>query len=300
VACSGGPDSQTLLHALSALRQVHGCELVAATVDHGLRAEAAAEHALAAQLAASLRISHVTLTVQVARGASRQARAREARYAALLAHAAATGAERVAVGHTRDDQAETVLARLLRGAGLEGISAIAPLRADGVVRPLLDCGRADVLAYLAAHEIASARDPSNIDPRYLRTRVRTRLLPALCEENPALPERLAFLADDARQAARLLDQHAAALLARAEGRAAVLREEPEILRRWALRAFVEPRAGSKLTRNHLAALDRMLVEGGSVRVPGDAVVAVDQAGVLSVSPVTKRGRGSRRPNDRAE
>lgn len=288
------------MHALHALRDEHGCELAAVSVDHGLRPEAAAEHACAARLATELQISHVTLTVQVASGASRQARAREARYAALLAHAETCEAQRIAVGHTRDDQAETVLARILRGAGLEGLSAIAPERADGVVRPLIDCTRGDVQAYLAAHGIDSACDPSNADPRYLRTRVRTRLLPALCEENPALPERLACLADDARQAARLLDTFAAALLARAEGRAAVLREEPEILRRWALRAFVEERAGSKLTRNHLAALDRMLVEGGSVRVPGDVVVDVDEAGVLSVSPVTKRGRGSRRPNDRAE
>lgn len=297
VACSGGPDSQALLHALHALRHEHGCDLHVASIDHGLRAAAADEIALAARLAASLALPHEVLRVRVASGASRQAQAREARYAALLTHAAECGADRIAVGHTRDDQAETVLARILRGAGLEGLSAIAPFRGDGVVRPLIDCARAEVAAYVAAVPLESALDPSNADPRYLRTRVRTRLLPALCEENRALTARLAHLADDARQAARLLDERAAALLARAEGRAAVLREEPEIVRRWALRAFVEPRARSKLTRNHLAALDRMLVEGGSVRVPGDMIACVDAAGVLSVSPVTKRGRGSRRPNE---
>ena len=118
VACSGGPDSQVLLHALWSLRDQHRCALIAATVDHGLRPEAASEAAPVRALAAELELEFVGLSVEVAQGASLQARAREARYAALLSCAAGQGAERVAVGHTLDDQAETVLARLLRGAGL--------------------------------------------------------------------------------------------------------------------------------------------------------------------------------------
>ena len=284
-----------LLHALYALREEHGCALSVASVDHGLRREAPAEVALARALAERLALPFHALTVRVPPGASLQAQARAARYASLRACAIECGADRIAVGHTLDDQAETVLARLLRGAGIEGLAAISPARSDGVVRPLIDCTRSEVHAYADAAGLTVADDPSNRDPRYLRVRVRSRHLPALCAESPGLPRQLASLADDARQAAALLDAEAARALARAAGRAAPLLEEPEIVRRWALRAFVEARSGAALARTHLIALDRMLSEGGSVRVPGDVVVAVGEDGVLSVSPVTKRGRGSRRP-----
>ncbi|HEX6245526.1 MAG TPA: tRNA lysidine(34) synthetase TilS, partial [Polyangiales bacterium] len=128
VACSGGPDSQALLHVLWALRAEHGCALSVAGVDHGLRADAAAELQLAARLALQLGLPFHALRVEVERGASLQAQARAARYAALLACAREQGAERVAVGHTQDDQAETVLARLLRGTGIDGLGAIEPRR----------------------------------------------------------------------------------------------------------------------------------------------------------------------------
>jgi len=297
VACSGGPDSQVLLHVLHGLRAEHGCSLVAASVDHGLRASAAADVAVAGRLAASLALPFVPLCVTVEPGASRQASARRARYAALLACAAAHRAECIAVGHTLDDQAETVLARLLRGAGIEGLAAIAPRRADGVVRPLIDCRRSDVHSYAESAALELARDPSNLDPAYLRVRVRQTLLPALCEENPKLPEQLAHLADDAREAAALLRERAVTALTQAERRAGVLREEPPLVRRWALKILVEHEAGAPLTRAHVAALDRMLWVGGQVRVPGDRVVSVDRGGELSCERATKRGRGSRRRID---
>jgi tRNA(Ile)-lysidine synthase len=126
VACSGGPDSQALLHVLAALRQEHGCRLLAASVDHGLRADAECDVAVAGRLAAALELPFVALRVEVERGPSRQAQARVARYRALLACAREQGAQAVAVGHTLDDQAETVLARLLRGTGIEGLAAIDP------------------------------------------------------------------------------------------------------------------------------------------------------------------------------
>jgi tRNA(Ile)-lysidine synthase len=297
VACSGGPDSQVLLHALHALRREHGCSLVAASVDHGLRASAAADVAVAGRLAASLSVPFVPLCVTVAPGASRQASARNARYVALLACATAHQAERVAVGHTLDDQAETVLARLLRGAGIEGLAAVAPRRADGVVRPLIDCRRSEVYAYAERAALEVARDPSNLDPAYLRVRVRQTLLPALCEENPKLPEQLAHLADDAREAAVLLRERAVTALTQAGRRVAVLREEPPLVRRWALKLLIEQEAGAPLTRAHVDALDRMLWVGGQVRVPGDTVVSVDRGGELSCERVAKRGRGVKRPID---
>jgi tRNA(Ile)-lysidine synthase len=299
VACSGGPDSQALLHVLHALRQEHGCALSVVGVDHGLRPEAPGELELARQLAAQLGLDFVSLRVVVPRGASRQAQARNARYAALLDHARAVGAQRIAVGHTLDDQAETVLARLLRGSGLEGLGATAPKRADGVVRPLFDAPRALVHAYIGAMGVPFASDPSNQDPRYLRVRVRHALLPALSAENPRIAQQLAQLADDAREAGELLASRAEGALARAHGDVRALREEPSLVRRFALKREIERHTGAPLSRAHLMAVERMLVEEwrGHVRVPGDVLVSVEREGALSFEAVTKRGRGTRRRID---
>ncbi|HEX5657073.1 MAG TPA: tRNA lysidine(34) synthetase TilS [Polyangiales bacterium] len=299
IACSGGPDSQALLHVLHALRDEHGCSLAVAGVDHGLRAEAPAELALAQQLASQLGLEFVVLRVIVADGASRQAQARKVRYAALLDHAQRVGAQRIAVGHTLDDQAETVLARLLRGSGLEGLGGAAPRRADGVVRPLIDAPRDRVHAYIRGEGIPFARDPSNRDERYLRVRVRHALLPALSAENPRIAEHLAQLADDAREAGELLAVRAESALARADGDVRALREEPSLVRRFALKREIERRTGAPLSRAHLMAVERMLIEAGHghVRVPGDVVVSVGREGTLSLAAVTKRGRGSRRPKE---
>jgi tRNA(Ile)-lysidine synthase len=291
VACSGGPDSQALLHALAALRDAHGCALVAAGVDHGLRAEAAAELQLAADLALSLDIPFVGLRVEVGRGASMQAQARQARYASLLECAAAHGATRVAVGHTLDDQAETVLARVLRGTGIEGLAAIDPERADGVVRPLIDAERSLVQAYVRELALPHALDPSNRDLRFLRVRVRTELLPRLARENPRLNQALAHLADDARDAALALTQQADALLSQARSNVNILREAPGPLRRRALRRWVELALGVALRRDHIVALERMLWVGGEVRLPGGVSARLGESGSMAFSPVKKRGRG---------
>jgi tRNA(Ile)-lysidine synthase len=295
VACSGGPDSQALLHALHVLAPSHGCRLTAASVDHGLREGAAGDVAIAGQLASSLGLPFLPLHVKVAAGASLQSAARVARYRALNAAATSCGAELVAVGQTLDDQAETVLLRLLRGASIEGLAAIAPRRADGVVRPLIDCARALVHGYVAELGLPVARDPSNVDERHTRVRVRAHLLPALHRENPLLSAHLAHLADDARDAALLLGELVDAALVRASASIYRLREEQTLVRRWALKQLVEQRTNAPLARAHLTALDRMLMRGGQVRVPGDVVVSITHTGELTLEPVAKRGRGSQRP-----
>jgi tRNA(Ile)-lysidine synthase len=295
VACSGGPDSQVLLHVLAALRQEHGCRLLAVSVDHGLRADAERDVAVAGRLAAALELPFVALRVEVERGASRQAQARAARYRALLACAREQGAQAVAVGHTLDDQAETVLARLLRGTGVEGLAAIDPRRADGVVRPLIDAPRSLVRAYLAEHGLEFADDPSNADPRYLRTRIRERLLPALLAENPRLCEALSQLADDAREAAALLTAHSDAQLAPGAGDLGPLRERSPAEQRRVLKRFVERETGIELSRRHIAALQRVLHVGGEVRLPGGVSAQLDQAARVSFATVSKRSRGAQRP-----
>jgi tRNA(Ile)-lysidine synthase len=179
IAVSGGPDSLALLLLANAARPG---EIAAATVDHGLRAEAAAEAAMVAALCGRLSIPHETLRVTVADDpAGVQAAARHARYAALTAWAAQEGLPFLATAHHADDQAETVLMRLARGAGLAGLSGIRERRplADGsatlLVRPLLDWTKAELETIVAEAGLAPARDPSNSDERYDRTRARVLL-----------------------------------------------------------------------------------------------------------------------------
>ncbi|XXX75047.1 tRNA lysidine(34) synthetase TilS [Sorangium sp. So ce134] len=214
-ACSGGPDSTALLHVLAMLRRRIGHEVVAHGVDHGLRAAAAAELAIARDLAERLGVPYSSTRVDVVPGANLQARARAARFAVLAAAAAAHGARAIATGHTADDRAETVLLRLLRGAGPRGLAVLpprAPLWPDAagaaqggaatgsaapveLIRPLLLARRADVLAHLSRHRLAFAEDPSNRDPRFTRVRVRRELLPLLEDLSPAIVEHLCALSD---------------------------------------------------------------------------------------------------------
>lgn len=173
LAVSGGPDSMAML--LLAARSFAG-RIEAATVDHGLRAEAAAEAALVASACARLNVPHAKLFVTVAPGASVQAAAREARYAALAGWAADRRLVAVATAHHAEDQAETLLMRLDRGAGLSGLAAIRACRPLGgvrLVRPLLGWRREELKAIAAT--VATVDDPSNHDPRHDRSRYRALL-----------------------------------------------------------------------------------------------------------------------------
>lgn len=199
-ACSGGPDSMALLHALALLRRRVGHDVAACGVDHGLRAAAADELALAAELAAAHAIPFERVALHVEPGANLQARARAARHAALQASATRFGARAIALGHSADDRAETFLMRLLRAAGPRGLACL-PARSQGIggdtplVRPLVTARRAAIEAHLERHRVPSARDPSNADRRFLRVRVRQDLVPLLEELSPGVVEHLAALAD---------------------------------------------------------------------------------------------------------
>jgi tRNA(Ile)-lysidine synthase len=202
VAVSGGPDSMALLHVLWELRDRLGLTLEVAGVDHGLRPAAAEELGLVRARAEALGLPFVGLAVDVARhrrGAGLQDAARRARLGALTALAAERGARRVALGHQADDQAETVLFRIVRGTGLAGLQGI-PYRRDPFVRPLLDLRRAEILRYLRRRSIPFVEDPSNADLRFARARIRHRHLPALAAENPRVAEALVALAAAARDA----------------------------------------------------------------------------------------------------
>ena len=196
VACSGGPDSVALLDALDRLRRRLGVTLEVAAVDHGLRPEAAAECEWVRAFAESRGLATHVLRARLARRS--QEAAREARLALLEGCARERGCARVALGHTRGDQAETVIMRLVRGAGARGLAGIPPVR--GVfIRPLLDVGRVEIEAYVARRRLPIVRDPSNEDRRYLRVRVRREILPLLARENPRVEEALARLAANLRE-----------------------------------------------------------------------------------------------------
>lgn len=196
VAVSGGPDSLALL--LLAHAALPG-RVAAATVDHGLRAESAAEAAMVADLCARLGVPHATLKVEVGEG-NVQAQARAARYAALAGWMEREGLEALATAHHADDQAETLLLRLNRGSGVAGLSGV---RARGPVpqtrlpllRPLLGWRRSDLLAIVGSAGIKPVQDPSNADDRFDRARIRKALAGADWLDVAALAQSATYLAD---------------------------------------------------------------------------------------------------------
>jgi len=194
-AVSGGADSTALL----LLAAIAGLSVTAIHVDHGLRPGSADEADIVRATAAAVGASFQAITVHIGEGPNLEARARRARYAALPTD--------VLTGHTADDQAETVLLNLMRGAATGGLSAMRP----GPRRPLLALRRADTVALCAAADVQVVTDPSNAHPRHLRNRVRAELLPLLNElaQRDVTPV-LARQADVLRDDHDLLEQLAAA------------------------------------------------------------------------------------------
>ncbi len=177
IAVSGGPDSMALLLLAARWRAAGGAVPVfAATVDHGLRPESRTEAESVAAWAASLGVPHATLIWTGDKPRTRvQERARDARYELLAAHAARVGADTLATAHHADDQAETILFRLLRGSGVAGLAGMAREMRRGALwhaRPLLDFAKAELVAICESAGQPFFRDPSNENPVYARTRVR--------------------------------------------------------------------------------------------------------------------------------
>jgi tRNA(Ile)-lysidine synthase len=194
VAVSGGGDSVALLHVLSKLRQRWRFALFAHGVDHGLRPEAERELDLAAALSKKEGIPFSRSRVKLKPGGNLMARARDARYAALEAALDKTGADLLCTAHHADDRAETVLDRILRGSGPGGLSVL-PGRSENRARPFIRARRTDVRAHLERHGLDFASDPSNLDRRFLRVRLRLEVIPLLEQLSPAVVDHLCSLAD---------------------------------------------------------------------------------------------------------
>ena len=209
LAVSGGPDSTALMVLAARWRAAlrRGPELLAVTVDHGLRPESAREARAVKRLAGSLGMRHRILRWTGDKpAAGLQEAAREVRYRLLAAAARGAGATHVLTGHTRDDQAETVLMRMVRGSGLSGLGGMSRETQIGdvrLVRPLLEFPKVRLIATLAAVGISFVDDPSNRDPRFTRARLRG-LLPALAEEGLDAG-RLALLARRLRRADEIIE-----------------------------------------------------------------------------------------------
>lgn len=188
VGVSGGADSVALLHTLLALQQRLGLILHVLHVNHGLRPEADSEAVFVEGLGRRWNVPVTIEQVHVAAlpGESVEAWARRQRYAAFAKWARALGVSRVALGHTADDQAETVLMRLLEGAGPRGLAGIPPVR-GAFIRPLIEIRRREIEALLLSAELTWVEDPSNRDPKFLRNRIRHDLLPFLAASyNPEI------------------------------------------------------------------------------------------------------------------
>jgi tRNA(Ile)-lysidine synthase len=189
LAVSGGPDSVALMLLVQSwARQCEGAAavpLAVATVDHGLRSESRKEAEMVADWAKSLGLPHRILTWEGAKPTSRiQETARAARYELLFAHAREIGADYLLTAHQADDQAETILFRLLRGSGFSGLAGMAVATRRGPLvhfRPLLDCPKEALIAFCEARGQPFFRDPSNENTRYARARLR-RLAPVLAAE----------------------------------------------------------------------------------------------------------------------
>jgi tRNA(Ile)-lysidine synthase len=218
VAASGGPDSTALLYCLRALAPGRRWRLAVAHLDHGLRPDSAEDAAFVRRRAASLGLPFLTARVDAGShpggvGRSLEEAARLARRSFLARAAREFGADAVALGHTLDDQAETVLLNLTRGAGTLGLAAMPP--AAGIfVRPLLARSRAEVLAYLTELGVPWREDPTNRDPAFLRNWFRLEVLPTLEARMPGVRASFASLAAAARADEAALERRTAALLAR--------------------------------------------------------------------------------------
>jgi tRNA(Ile)-lysidine synthase len=196
VACSGGLDSQVLLDTLALVGKGGRLRLFAHGVDHGLRAAARDELDLARRLCLLRGVPFDVTTKRVPPGPNLQARARDVRYSALRSAAAKVGAGHVCTAHHLEDRAETVLIRILRGASLSGLSVLPAAQGD-LLRPLVSAHRKELLAHAKRRGLEWADDPSNRDPRFLRVRVRSEVLPLLRALDPRIDEHLVDLAEEA-------------------------------------------------------------------------------------------------------
>jgi tRNA(Ile)-lysidine synthase len=287
VAVSGGPDSVCLFHLLRELAPRLGVIIDGiAHLNHKLRGEASEEdECFVAALAAQFNVPFYLEKEHVAdAGGNLEQSARRARQAFFERLIREGAGDCVATGHTRDDQAETVLFRILRGSGLSGLAGILPVTREGLIRPLLEVTRAEVKEFLRARGIAWREDETNLEPRFARNRIRNQLLPQLAREwNPHIREALAHLADLAGEEERWWSREVSRLAADLL-RESLLRESYGGIEVQAPALAALPRAAARRLIRHVAGkvefehvervLDLALAQAGEGRLelPGRVVI----------------------------
>ena len=279
VALSGGADSLALAAATAFEAPKLGIRAVAVVVDHGLQDGSMDTAAHAARQAEALGLEAMVVRVDVADGAGPEAAARDARYAALEAQADVLGAGAILLGHTLDDQAESVLLGLARGSGgasLQGMAAVSGRR----IRPLLGIRRATTRACCEASGLTAWDDPHNLDPRFARVRVRERVLPVLeAELGPGIAEALARTAEQLREDAdafeQMIDETIEDIVEHAEAGISVsvpaLAANPAAIRQRIIRHVVASEFGASLSRTHTLEIARLVTDWrgqGPLDVPG--------------------------------
>ncbi len=315
VAVSGGPDSVSLLQVLALLAPEYGLTLTAAHLNHGLRgAESDAEERLVCRLCeergipcAVKRVNLTELRQTGRRRHSLEDLGREERYSFFSAVGKRVGAARIALGHHREDQAETVLMNLIRGSGLEGLKGILPVR-DGIfIRPLIEVSRAEILTFLLTQGLPFSEDSSNTQEVFLRNRIRHQLIPLLqAQYNPRIVDALNRMASIVRRendclettARRILDTWKIPDSLAGKGTAldiSRLTGIPEALQYRVVKGLLEHLlSGSfRITSRHIRAVLDLCKGGkpaGAVHLPGRAVVRREY-GLLILS----RGSGDPTP-----
>ena len=291
VAVSGGADSMVLLYALHALREDLACDLVVAHLDHGLRPSSGDDARFVAEAAAALGLPIVCERQDVAalayvRHRGIEEAAREARRAFLSRVTDERQASRIALGHTADDQAETVLFRLARGTGWNGLCGMAPV-SGRVIRPLLPARRGDVRRFAVERGIVWREDATNTDLHFARNRIRERVLPELAAVNPDVVRavtRSADLARDARDVERYVVDRLWPDVCQSEGldsvrmSRAALAGLPRAVQSVALREAMRRARGDLqgVARAHVEAVRRLMTgerECGELHLPRLRIVA---------------------------
>ncbi|WP_029262851.1 MULTISPECIES: tRNA lysidine(34) synthetase TilS [unclassified Microbacterium] len=288
VALSGGADSLALAAATVFEASKLGLRAASLTVDHGLQDDSAEVASTAAQAAAALGLDPLIVRVQVDGEGGPEAAARDARYRVLRDAAADVRAAAVLLGHTLDDQAETVLLGLARGSGATSLQGMAPSREDddGLrwLRPLLGVRRETTRGFCAASDLEVWDDPHNVDDRYARVRARERVLPVLeAELGPGIAEALVRTAEQLREDAEAFDEmihetiediveHAEAGISVS---VAALAANPAALRNRIIRLVVDSEFGVSLTRTQTIEVARLVTHWrgqGPIDLPGCAAV----------------------------
>jgi len=305
-AVSAGLDSMVMLEVLHRLSARLGFDLRVVHFDHGLRgpeaarAERALVEARCGALGLQLSCGHADVAaIAKKRKLNLQDAARRTRYRFFWDCFAQYGCSRLATGHHRDDQAETVLLRMLSGSGLVGLAGI-PVVSEGgrLIRPLLNVPRAELERFALRHAVAFAQDPSNLSDKYLRNRLRHRLIPEIEEKfDPDFRDNLILLAGEANRLRGALEESANAVSRETVAPAAKgarkidclkLENVPALLRRYLLRRVVFEMTGGEviISSRALAAVERLILQGRSGRIldlPGD-LRASREFGSLIISP----------------